>query len=102
VDDHGNARITSYINNLHPSRNEDLYSAIAEVIAQVMPLWTARLVSTLVASNGDRMEGVGDGYIAHREDFETPDSDEDADEWDSETKKTTSSQNLKNVTSDPE
>jgi hypothetical protein len=85
VDDRGNAKITSYINNLHPSGREELYSAIEEVITQAIPLWIDSLVSTLVLPNGDRMEGVGDGYVAHREDFETSDSDKEANEWDSET-----------------
>lgn len=85
VDDRATAKITSYINNLHPCGNEDLYSAITEVITQAMPLWTASLVSTLVLPNGDRMEYVGDGYVAHREDFATSDSNEVADDWESDT-----------------
>ena len=85
VDERTNAKITSYINNLHPCGNEDLYSAIAEVITQAMPLWTASLVSTLFLPNGDRMESVGDGYIAHHEDFAASDSDEVANDWESNT-----------------
>ncbi|KAI8216357.1 hypothetical protein K4K53_010182 [Colletotrichum sp. SAR 10_77] len=32
-------RIASYINNLHPTKHEDLYSVIEKVLGKVVPLW---------------------------------------------------------------
>ena len=78
LDDGNKATITSYINNLHPSGNEDLYSAIEEIITQAIPLWIGSVVSTIVRPSEDRMEDVGDGYITHHEDLE-----EEEEEWDS-------------------
>jgi hypothetical protein len=63
VDNNGHAKINSYINNLHPSGNENLYSAIEEVITQARPLWAACVASTVALPNTDRMEDVGDGYV---------------------------------------
>ncbi|KAF9519028.1 hypothetical protein BS47DRAFT_1388452 [Hydnum rufescens UP504] len=37
------ARITSYINNLHPSENSALYATIEKIIARCIPLWNATL-----------------------------------------------------------
>ena len=65
----GKAKITSYINNLHPFGNEELYAIIEEVITRSIPLWLGCLSSTMQLPNQDRMEDVGDGYI-HREDFD--------------------------------
>ena len=73
ADDNDRANIYSYINNLHPSGNEDLYSAIEEVITQASPLWATCVASTLVLPNADRMEDVGDGYVQR----ETRDGDDD-------------------------
>ena len=39
----GNTRITSYINNLHPQRHEELYHIIEKIIGHVMPLWNESL-----------------------------------------------------------
>ena len=36
-------RITSYINNLHPSENKDLYKIIENIIDKAIPLWNAAL-----------------------------------------------------------
>ncbi|KAK2751651.1 hypothetical protein FQN55_000373 [Onygenales sp. PD_40] len=36
-------RITSYINNLHPDKNKDLYALIEQVIASAIPLWNRSL-----------------------------------------------------------
>ncbi|RDB21416.1 hypothetical protein Hypma_011642 [Hypsizygus marmoreus] len=36
-------RITSYINNLHPGRNKDLYSVLEKLIACAIPLWNLTL-----------------------------------------------------------
>ncbi|MCJ1351541.1 MAG: hypothetical protein MMC33_001525 [Icmadophila ericetorum] len=37
------AKITSYINNLHPERHKDLYAVVEEIIARAIPLWNATL-----------------------------------------------------------
>ncbi|KAK2037381.1 hypothetical protein LZ31DRAFT_509798 [Colletotrichum somersetense] len=37
--DGNNARITSYVNNLHPRDHADVYSLLEKVITQAMPLW---------------------------------------------------------------
>lgn len=39
----GNAKITSYINNLHPQKNKELYTIIESVITQTIPLWNMTL-----------------------------------------------------------
>lgn len=39
-------RIASYINNLHPTGNESLYTAIEQVIAKAIPMWSETLTST--------------------------------------------------------
>jgi hypothetical protein len=39
VDSAGGAAITSYINNLHPDGNKDLYAAIEKVISNAIPMW---------------------------------------------------------------
>lgn len=84
LNEYNKATITSYINNLHPSGNENLYSAIEEVITKAIPLWSGSVASTLVGPSSDRMEDVGDGYITHREYLENELSDEDYDDWVSE------------------
>ncbi|KAK2026334.1 hypothetical protein LX32DRAFT_684649 [Colletotrichum zoysiae] len=37
--DGNNARITSYVNNLHPRDHPDVYSLLEKVITQAMPIW---------------------------------------------------------------
>ncbi|KZP11256.1 hypothetical protein FIBSPDRAFT_871776 [Athelia psychrophila] len=37
------SRITSYINNLHPRSNQDLYEAVEKIIAKAIPLWNRTL-----------------------------------------------------------
>jgi hypothetical protein len=36
-------RITSYINNLHPQKHQDLYAVIEKVISHAIPLWNMTL-----------------------------------------------------------
>ena len=83
LNDDNKATITSYINNLHPSGNEDLYSAVEDVMTQAIPLWTSSVASTMVRPSVDRMEDVGDGYITHREDLEDVEFEENLEDWDS-------------------
>lgn len=39
----GDTRITSYINNLHPQRHEELYHITEKIIGHVIPLWNESL-----------------------------------------------------------
>jgi hypothetical protein len=36
-------RITSYINNLHPEKHQNLYTLIEQIIARTIPLWNMTL-----------------------------------------------------------
>ena len=56
------AKITSYINNLHPDGNEALYAAIEQVISRAIPLWKATVRSTLYRYERPRLIVEGDGY----------------------------------------
>lgn len=58
----GEAKITSYINNLLPDGNEGLYSAIEKVITASIPLWKKALRSTCFSYNTPRMVLQGDGF----------------------------------------
>lgn len=58
----GEAKITSYINNLLPDGNEGLYSAIEKVITASIPLWKKALRSTCFPYNTPRMVLQGDGF----------------------------------------
>lgn len=42
-----NSRITSYINNLNPDGNQDLYAAIEQVISKALPMWQMAVRSTI-------------------------------------------------------
>ncbi|KAE8453577.1 hypothetical protein EG329_010438 [Mollisiaceae sp. DMI_Dod_QoI] len=42
-DEHGPARITSYINNLHPHKYRELYELIEDIITKAIPLWNITL-----------------------------------------------------------
>jgi hypothetical protein len=58
----GEAKITSYINNLHPDGNEALYAAIEQVISNSLPLWKATVRSSLFCYEKPRLIVEGDGY----------------------------------------
>ena len=58
----GEAKITSYINNLHPDGNEALYAAIEQVISNALPLWKETVRSTLYRYEKPRLIVEGDGY----------------------------------------
>ena len=58
----GGAKITSYINNLHPDGNEALYAAIEQVISDAIPMWKAAVRSTLYYYERPRLIVEGDGY----------------------------------------
>lgn len=80
LNENGNAEIHSYINNLHPAGNEDLYSAIEEVITQAYPLLASSLASTQMLPNRERIEDVGDGYVRKETFDDEMDDDDDNDE----------------------
>ncbi|EIM84073.1 uncharacterized protein STEHIDRAFT_140990 [Stereum hirsutum FP-91666 SS1] len=50
----GVAKITSYINNLHPQHNKGLYSVVEQVITRTVPLWNRTL--TALQADGGRGE----------------------------------------------
>lgn len=58
----GGAKITSYINNLHPDGNEALYAAIEQVISDAIPMWKAAVRSTLYYYERPRLIVEGNGY----------------------------------------
>lgn len=62
VDSAGGAAITSYINNLHPDSNKDLYAAIEKVISNAIPMWKMAVRSTLYRHERPRVTVLGDGY----------------------------------------
>lgn len=68
--DDGNARITSYINNLHATPNAALYAAIEKIITRSVPLWINCLLSTLCLPKEDRMDEIGTGYIHDDVDYD--------------------------------
>lgn len=47
VNEYGEARIRSYINNLHPEKHEHLYDAIASIISKAIPMWACTLTDLL-------------------------------------------------------
>ncbi|KAK4634837.1 hypothetical protein CLAFUW4_00328 [Fulvia fulva] len=61
--DNGRAKISSYINNLYPHGNMDLYAAIEDVITASVPLWTETLLSTQFLATHRIKDDFGDGRI---------------------------------------
>ncbi|TFK66459.1 hypothetical protein BDN72DRAFT_145431 [Pluteus cervinus] len=41
------AKITSYINNLHPQHHPELYTVVEDIITNIIPLWNASLTPLL-------------------------------------------------------
>ncbi|KAG6848056.1 hypothetical protein H0H93_003797, partial [Arthromyces matolae] len=48
----GQAKITSYINNLHPENHKDIYHILSELIARTIPLWNLSLTPVHRLSQG--------------------------------------------------
>lgn len=46
-DDANKCQIASYVNNLHPKKNHDLYQVIEQIIAKAIPLWDETLHDTV-------------------------------------------------------
>jgi hypothetical protein len=63
IGDRGEAKITSYINNLRLEGNESLYGAIEQVISRATPLWKEAVRSTLYRYERHRLLDMRDiGY----------------------------------------
>ncbi|KXS95124.1 hypothetical protein AC578_2878 [Pseudocercospora eumusae] len=69
------AKITSYINNLHPVGNEDLYRAIEDVITASVPMWLQTILSTQFLVRSRVRKDFDDGYINLPEN-ECPEADD--------------------------
>ncbi|KAG6837901.1 hypothetical protein H0H93_013054 [Arthromyces matolae] len=84
----GHARITSYINNLHPEKHKDLYRILSELIAKTIPLWNLTLtpVHRLAYANYNpsRIEYTGCEYDPNPEYGPATDGPQEADFADNE------------------
>lgn len=56
VDKDGEAKIVSFINNLHPEKHKKLYSLIERVITKAMPMWNCALTDVLWRESPSRAE----------------------------------------------
>ncbi|TFK36208.1 hypothetical protein BDQ12DRAFT_610196 [Crucibulum laeve] len=82
------ARITSYINNLHPEEYKPLYSLIEQIISRAIPLWNATL--TPLRTPESRFVRIVYDEVKYEYDSEDEDdteepqrlSDEDEEEYD--------------------
>ena len=73
------SRIVSYINNLHPHHNRELYSVITCIVAQAIPLWNATL-SPLQYSYRPPPRIQMDGYGYQHTDASRPEEPDTDDE----------------------
>ncbi|KAL1965830.1 hypothetical protein VTN77DRAFT_5151 [Rasamsonia byssochlamydoides] len=53
-EDGGECRVVSYINNLHPHKNRELYEVIQKILARTIPLWD----KTLTEIRGNRSNRI--------------------------------------------
>lgn len=67
LDEEGQATITSYINNLYPRGNEELYAAVEAVATASVPLWKESLISTLFRAPLRIDDDFGDGWLTKDE-----------------------------------
>lgn len=72
------AKITSYINNLHPTLHPELYSVIEKFIAKSIPLWNLTLTSTLAK----RKARIPHEYTDYDHPSGTRPPEELGDDWD--------------------
>ena len=89
-DENGKTKFTSYINNLHPRGNKDIYEAIEEIIDISVPMWIDTILSTrFLAPHRCHRDPSGD-YVKkpdhlrplqrrHNSDDEDFDNDDDGD-----------------------
>ncbi|TFK66457.1 hypothetical protein BDN72DRAFT_145415 [Pluteus cervinus] len=77
------ARITSYINNLHPQRHPKLYHVIEDILTRILPLWNITLTPLKARSSGSRrIPFKSPNFIDPTEEDPPQEEDEDEDEYD--------------------
>ncbi|KAL8992011.1 MAG: hypothetical protein Q9169_007449 [Polycauliona sp. 2 TL-2023] len=69
----------SYVNNLHPTYHEELYSIISRVVAKAVPLWDRVLSHVICPNIPPRVSDWSDSYEGYVDDDEEPDQGEDED-----------------------
>ena len=72
-----NVRITSYVNNLHPARHQDLYGVLERMLSKAIPLWNAVLFRELDGRTAPRIRTKAAEF-----DTPEPDSSEFPHQWD--------------------
>jgi hypothetical protein len=72
IDDSGNVKIDSYINNLHPFENKKLYRTIASIFKRFIPLFNKTLTEAL-NPRGNRIFYESVSYDRYSEDIRDPD-----------------------------
>ncbi|ORY02063.1 hypothetical protein BCR34DRAFT_605716 [Clohesyomyces aquaticus] len=84
----GSVKFTSYINNLHPTKYEDIYSAIENLIAVALPAWDLCLTlhidpDVCLGPDVDPITREGAGKMTSRFSKTMPENmdDENADLW---------------------
>jgi hypothetical protein len=90
IDLDGNARIVSYINNLHPVVHEELYGVLEQLVGCAVPLWNESLswfhdrvrIEVFHTSNDDYF--IPDGLKFQPSEVDSEYADSDASEPDSE------------------
>ncbi|KAF5383274.1 hypothetical protein D9615_005045 [Tricholomella constricta] len=65
----GTAKITSYVNNLHPEQHRELYSVLEQLIACAIPLWNRTLTPLLDDSTELRISYYNGEYEPDLEDL---------------------------------
>ena len=73
------SRIRSYINNLHPHKNNELYHIVEEILSAVMPLWSETLKS--LSFSPQRIWYEGDAHDIPKKLLPQRRSDEDETDW---------------------
>ncbi|CAI4211870.1 unnamed protein product [Parascedosporium putredinis] len=64
--DESGVEITSYINNLHPTRNRDLYALLSEIIGALVPCWEEVLTPAVPGYYEAYWLRIGDGRVPPR------------------------------------
>ncbi|KAI1366480.1 hypothetical protein F5Y08DRAFT_133372 [Xylaria arbuscula] len=76
LQDDGSVKFTSYINNLHPNKYPEVYSAIEKLVEKALPMWDQCLWTQSEHENLTRP-----GRLAPRFPLPSDLSDEDGDKW---------------------
>lgn len=77
-------RFVSYINNIHPVKNRELYETIEKILAQAIPLWNRTLTRKGYDESRIKYENVEFGEHSEPMPIEAQDASEDEDEEESE------------------